>query len=59
MEKLVRFKTNDEIKTGKVLGNKVISDETEKNLAEVDILPPVEPSKIICVGLNCREHAEE
>ncbi len=26
---------------------------------EVDILPPVEPSKIICIGLNYEDHAEE
>lgn len=28
-------------------------------LDEVKILPPVSPSKIICVGLNYRDHAEE
>ncbi len=27
--------------------------------AEVDILPPVEPTKIVCVGLNYSDHAEE
>lgn len=26
---------------------------------EVDVLPPVEPSKIVCVGLNYADHAEE
>lgn len=26
---------------------------------EVDILPPCEPSKIVCVGLNYEKHAEE
>lgn len=26
---------------------------------EVDILPPTEPSKIVCVGLNYTDHAEE
>ena len=26
---------------------------------EVDVLPPVEPSKIVCVGLNYANHAEE
>lgn len=25
----------------------------------VDVLPPVEPSKIICIGLNYQDHAEE
>ncbi|MFB6073417.1 MAG: fumarylacetoacetate hydrolase family protein [Haloarculaceae archaeon] len=26
---------------------------------EVDVLPPCEPTKIVCVGLNYRDHAEE
>jgi 2-keto-4-pentenoate hydratase/2-oxohepta-3-ene-1,7-dioic acid hydratase in catechol pathway len=38
-------------------------EDLEKNkvyaLDEVKILPPVSPSKIICVGLNYRDHAEE
>lgn len=29
------------------------------SIEEVDILPPVMPSKIVCVGLNYRDHAEE
>lgn len=29
------------------------------SLNEVKILPPVQPSKIVCVGLNYRDHAEE
>lgn len=28
-------------------------------LDEVKILPPVEPSKVVCVGLNYQDHAEE
>jgi 2-keto-4-pentenoate hydratase/2-oxohepta-3-ene-1,7-dioic acid hydratase in catechol pathway len=28
-------------------------------LAEADLLPPVTPSKIVCVGRNYREHAQE
>ncbi|MGH9733990.1 MAG: fumarylacetoacetate hydrolase family protein, partial [Candidatus Acidiferrales bacterium] len=28
-------------------------------VAEVQFLPPVEPSKILCVGRNYREHAKE
>ena len=28
-------------------------------LEEVELLPPTRPSKIICVGLNYRDHAEE
>lgn len=29
------------------------------NLSSVDVLPPTEPSKIVCVGLNYEDHAEE
>ncbi len=32
---------------------------TEMNLAEVKLLPPVLPSKIICVGRNYAAHAQE
>jgi 2-keto-4-pentenoate hydratase/2-oxohepta-3-ene-1,7-dioic acid hydratase in catechol pathway len=28
-------------------------------LAQASLLPPVEPSKIVCVGRNYREHAAE
>ncbi|NYB52951.1 MAG: fumarylacetoacetate hydrolase family protein [Methanobacteriaceae archaeon] len=29
------------------------------SLDEIKILPPVQPSKVVCVGLNYRDHAEE
>lgn len=29
------------------------------NINEVKILPPIKPSKIVCVGLNYRDHARE
>lgn len=29
------------------------------SMDEVKILPPVQPSKVVCVGLNYRDHAEE
>jgi 2-keto-4-pentenoate hydratase/2-oxohepta-3-ene-1,7-dioic acid hydratase in catechol pathway len=37
---------------------KEISDEEQK-LSELKILPPCQPSKIVAVGLNYRDHAEE
>lgn len=43
-----------DLKNGSVTyGNKQYDPE------EVDVLPPTEPSKIICVGLNYTDHAEE
>ncbi len=29
------------------------------SMNEVNILPPVQPTKVVCVGLNYRDHAEE
>lgn len=34
-------------------------EETRYPLSEVSFLPPVEPSKIVAVGLNYKDHAEE
>lgn len=37
----------------------VIATDKKFPLSEVKLLPPVEPSKIICIGLNFQDHAEE
>lgn len=29
------------------------------DLDEIDVLPPVKPTKLVCIGLNYRDHAEE
>jgi 2-keto-4-pentenoate hydratase/2-oxohepta-3-ene-1,7-dioic acid hydratase in catechol pathway len=29
------------------------------NIAELEIIPPIRPSKIVCVGLNYQDHAKE
>ncbi len=58
-----RFKNGDEIFYGKVEGERVIVDRGLYSdtflLKEVKLLPPTQPSKIICVGLNYRDHAKE
>jgi len=58
-----RFKNCDEIFYGKVEGERVIVDRGLYSdtflLKEVELLPPTQPSKIICVGLNYRDHAME
>ena len=58
-----RFKSGDEIFYGKVEGERVIVDRGLYSdtflLKEVELLPPTQPSKIICVGLNYRDHAME
>ncbi|WP_340818846.1 fumarylacetoacetate hydrolase family protein [Methanolobus sp. WCC4] len=57
-----RFRYKDEVFYGEVNGNTVTSQErgfTEYELSDLEILPPSDPSKIICVGLNYHDHAAE
>ncbi|MDK2826968.1 2-keto-4-pentenoate hydratase/2-oxohepta-3-ene-1,7-dioic acid hydratase (catechol pathway) [Methanolobus vulcani] len=57
-----RFRYNDNVFYGEVDGNKVTSMEgsfMECELSELEILPPSNPSKIVCVGLNYHDHATE
>ncbi|PRX21132.1 2-keto-4-pentenoate hydratase/2-oxohepta-3-ene-1,7-dioic acid hydratase in catechol pathway [Orenia metallireducens] len=68
--KLIRFKAEDEIKYGILEENKVkeikgdifedyqVVDKSYQ-LLDLELLAPCEPSKIICVGLNYKDHAEE
>lgn len=48
---------NDALKTSDIQA--FLKKEEIYNINEVDILPPVKPSKIVCVGLNYRDHAHE
>jgi 2-keto-4-pentenoate hydratase/2-oxohepta-3-ene-1,7-dioic acid hydratase in catechol pathway len=62
--KICRFKTNDEIHTGVLQDERVFVEdeahsETSFAIDEVKFLPPVTPSKIVCVGRNYAEHAAE
>ncbi|MCF7889696.1 fumarylacetoacetate hydrolase family protein [Candidatus Bipolaricaulota bacterium] len=51
--------------TGEIMEGKITGDDTFKNegqtfkLSKLDLLAPVVPSKIICIGLNYRDHIEE
>lgn len=60
---LGRFKYGDEIFYGEVKEEKIIVDRTlywdTFLLSDVQVLPPTMPGKIICVGLNYRDHARE
>lgn len=63
--KICRFKINNKIKKGLlddhrvfVLENNNPTDESF-DLREVTLLPPVVPSKIVCVGRNYADHAAE
>ncbi len=58
-----RFKYDKEIFYGDVKGDRVIVDRGLYSdtflLSDIQLLPPSQPSKIICVGLNYRDHAKE
>ncbi len=58
-----RFRYDNEVFYGEVKGNRVIVDRGLYSdtflLQDLLLLPPTQPSKIICVGLNYRDHARE
>jgi 2-keto-4-pentenoate hydratase/2-oxohepta-3-ene-1,7-dioic acid hydratase in catechol pathway len=58
-----RFRQGSEIFYGDVEGDRVAVDRGLYRdtfvLSELDILPPAQPSKIICIGLNYKDHAQE
>jgi 2-keto-4-pentenoate hydratase/2-oxohepta-3-ene-1,7-dioic acid hydratase in catechol pathway len=69
--KLVRFRVNDEILNGALEGDAVytlegtpfdryrVNRSSKYALGEVRLLAPVLPSKVVAVGINYRDHAEE
>lgn len=67
---IVRFKANQEINYGVIKGKQIIKIAGDifndpqfvddyYLLSEVELLAPTVPEKIVCVGLNYRDHAEE
>jgi 2-keto-4-pentenoate hydratase/2-oxohepta-3-ene-1,7-dioic acid hydratase in catechol pathway len=58
-----RFRLGDEVFTGTVEGEKVVVERglycDTHTLDELETLPPVAPSKIVCMGLNYVDHARE
>ena len=58
-----RFRLGDEVLTGIVEGERVVVDRglycDTYTLDDLVTLPPVAPSKIVCVGLNYIDHARE
>lgn len=69
--KILRFKTGENAKYGSLEDGGIIREITGSayehfeltdntyNVKEVSLLPPCEPSKIICVGLNYIAHIDE
>ncbi len=60
---LGRFRFEDDVFYGEIKGDKVVVDRVlycdTYLISDLELLPPVHPSKIICVGLNYRDHAKE
>ena len=58
-----RFKHEGESFTGTIQGNRVVVEKDLYNdtyeIGELELLPPVIPGKIICVGLNYVDHVLE
>lgn len=46
-------------RTGTLTDGEVAFGNRTYDLDEIQLLPPVDPSKIVCVGLNYSDHAEE
>ena len=60
--KLCRFVFEDSIATGHTEKDRIVLDDgsgRSVSPAEVDFLPPTNPSKIVCVGRNYADHAAE
>lgn len=68
--RLVRFEVNEQVRYGIVEGEGVrellrsylegiAPMKTVRPLAEVRLLAPTRPSKILCIGVNYRDHAAE
>ena len=58
--KIVRFRDpSGYVRNGKWTENGIIFSGKEYDKNKIEILPPVDPTKIVCVGLNYKDHAEE
>jgi len=63
--RIYRFEVQGETKTGVIEGDCVFIYENHQKqnnsfpISDIRLLPPVEPSKIVCVGRNYAEHAKE
>jgi 2-keto-4-pentenoate hydratase/2-oxohepta-3-ene-1,7-dioic acid hydratase in catechol pathway len=54
-----RFRYQGRIFQGEVRGDVVVDGDVETGIQEVEVLVPCEPTKIVGVGLNYYDHAEE
>ncbi len=61
MEVYGRFYANGELFEGffEMLGRQLIFEDLKFSAEAVKFLPPVKPTKLICIGVNYRDHAKE
>jgi len=60
--RLIRFSANGEVFAGQMINDMVRTNDAsqrEFSSKEIRLLPPCLPSKVVAVGLNYRDHAEE
>lgn len=55
----VRFLQDGYAHWGELLGETVLVHDTRRRLSELRLLPPAQPTKVVCVGVNYRDHARE
>ncbi|MFB6282778.1 MAG: fumarylacetoacetate hydrolase family protein [Halobacteria archaeon] len=54
-----RFRNGEGLETGEVVGEEIEFDGESLHVDSVDVQPPSDPSKVVCVGKNYRDHARE
>jgi len=62
--KLIRYELNGKILQGRIVNGRAYAMDAAAGspghaMDEIRLLPPVQPSKIVAIGLNYRDHAEE
>ncbi|MCS7197824.1 MAG: fumarylacetoacetate hydrolase family protein [Candidatus Bipolaricaulota bacterium] len=55
----VRVIENGQAQWGELIGDIVLIAGQRRQLSELRLLPPAQPTKIVCVGVNYRDHAQE
>ncbi len=56
---IARFKLDGRVRGGSLDGERIVSGGEIYDVSGVELLAPAQPSKIVCIGLNYREHANE
>lgn len=54
-----RFERDGRVFCGEISGSSVASTDGTYDLSELRVLSPINPSKIVCIGLNYFDHARE